>query len=405
MPAPGAGTFFDGGFTVCPPRRLAGAMLYRSYGKTQFQASRLGYGVMRLPVDEQHNVDMDKAVKVLRHAYDAGINIFDTHHNYHRSQSEEALGHAFAGVRDQVFIQTKNPFYRGESGGDTYRSRLEAALKRLQTDYVDGYMAHSVSQDSWEADGHGDAFVAAAAKFRDEGLVRFVGFSAHGTPEFIDKLIDTGQCDLVLFQYNLLDRAYEPCFAHAHARGVATGVMGPMAGGMLGPPTPEVAAMYPPGIASTPELCLRFVLSNENIDVAFSGMTQPEWIDQNAEVVSHLRPLGPADRKHLEAAVAEKKKLAELYCTACNYCMPCPHGVDIPRNFQFMNLHRLYGATEFARHRYSHLRTEGDPPLAASACTQCGECEPKCPQNISIVEQLQDVARTLGKGREVLRQR
>lgn len=366
----------------------------RPYGNTGFNVSRLGYGVMRLPTDDNHDVDMDQAVTVLRHAFDSGINIFDSHHLYHKGQSEEAIGRALSDVRHKIFIQTKNHFYRPETDGDTYRHRLETALKRLRTDYLDGYMAHSVSKDSWREQG--ETFLKAAAKFRDEGLVRFVGFSSHDEPDFINELIDTGAFDFVLFQYSILDRAAEPCFARARQRGLATGVMGPLGGGRIGPPVPEIAAMLPNGIASTVELALRFVLSNDNIDVAFSGMTQPDWIDQNVQLVSNFRPLGPADQKQIEAAVSEKKKLADLYCTECNYCMPCPHGVNIPRNFALMNMYRLYGADKWSTERYTWMATQGEKNLRASACTECGECEPKCPQNIPIIKQLKQVAKTLG---------
>ena len=106
--------------------------------------------------------------------------------------------------------------------------------------------------------------------------------------------------------------------------------------------------------------------------------------------------MGPDDQEHLEAALAEKKKLSDLYCTGCNYCMPCPHGVDIPGNLALMNLHRLYGATEWASQRYAWKKAEGESGLRASACVQCGECEPKCPQNIPIIEQLAETHAALG---------
>jgi hypothetical protein len=159
-----------------------------------------------------------------------------------------------------------------------------------------------------------------------------------------------------------------------------------------------VGSLLPAGVGGTPELGLRFVLSNEDVDVAFSGMTLATWIDENAGIVERFRPLGVGDREHVDAAMAEKRKLADLYCTGCGYCMPCPHGVDLPRNFSLMNMHRLYGATEWAQRGYGHLRAAGESRCRASACTQCGECEPQCPQKIAIREQLREVAATLGDG-------
>ncbi len=125
-------------------------------------------------------------------------------------------------------------------------------------------------------------------------------------------------------------------------------------------------------------------------------MGTPEMVEANAAACSREEPLSQDERAQVLAALEETKRLSELYCTGCNYCMPCPTGVNIPRNFEIMNWHRVYGLTEPARRWYSWLRTEGDKNLNAAACTGCGQCEGKCPQKIPIRKQLEETAAAFG---------
>jgi predicted aldo/keto reductase-like oxidoreductase len=135
------------------------------------------------------------------------------------------------------------------------------------------------------------------------------------------------------------------------------------------------------------------VLSNPNVSCAISGMSSMEQVDENIATASRTEALSAAERRRVEEMLEENKRLADLYCTGCNYCMPCEHGVDIPENFRLMNYLRIYGLEEYARKQYAGLR---DKEKAADACVQCGECEPKCPQKIAIMAQLEEVREALG---------
>ncbi len=364
-------------------------MRYTAYGKTGLRLSKLGFGVMRLPVielpDGEENVDFDKSTPLLRRALELGINFFDTHHNYHNTQSETAIGYATEGVDRSTFhIQTKTPTWKDLAEGETYRARLEAGLKRAKTDYFDTYLMHSLRLETF--DRIGDAFTAEAVQAREEGLIRHIGLSSHDKPENIMKLIDTGLFECMLVQYNLIDTTNEDAIRYAHEKGLGVSIMGPVGGGRLATPS-EIASYLPGGHSSPSEAALRFVLSNPNVDVPVSGMSTIQQLEENVATASITTPLSADERARIVEVIAEKKKLAGLYCTGCGYCMPCPNGVNIPRVFEIMNWKRVYGVDGAAREHYARLvRREKD----ASRCIECGQCEPKCPQNIEIIRQLKE---------------
>ncbi|MFQ6115585.1 MAG: 4Fe-4S dicluster domain-containing protein, partial [bacterium] len=178
-------------------------------------------------------------------------------------------------------------------------------------------------------------------------------------------------------------------------------IMGPIGGGRLAAPSEAIQKLIPGRVKSTPEIALRFVLSNPNVSVAISGMSTMRMVEENVATASRTEPLSRAERRQVLEALEENQRLADLYCTGCGYCIPCPNGVDIPKNFQLMNYFRIYGLREYAQKQYKLLgekkTKEGEiVPAWAQACLECGECEPKCPQNIPIIEQLKETANALG---------
>jgi predicted aldo/keto reductase-like oxidoreductase len=154
----------------------------------------------------------------------------------------------------------------------------------------------------------------------------------------------------------------------------------------------------------TPELALRFVWNNPGVSVALSGMNERAQIDENVAAASKTGKMSAEENAQMQHLIERNQKLSDLYCTGCEYCMPCSNGVHIPENFRYMNWYRVWGLEEEAKKAYAKLSAEGVwtpyagriSGLPAEACVQCGECEPKCPQNIPIVEQLEEVAATLG---------
>jgi len=360
--------------------------------------SALGFGAMRLPRLEDRTCDYDKAVPLLQRGIELGINYIDSAWGYLKGTSEVAVGKAIKGHdREKLYLSTKVPL-EGQSGAE-WREQLETQLKRLDTHYIDLHNMHSLRWDTFveKAKGPGKP-LEAALQAKEEGLIRHICFSCHDTVENIKQLIDTGIFSGMTVQYNLLDRHNEPAIAYAYDHGVGVTIMGPVGGGRLGLPSEAIQSLIPGGTKSTPEIALRFVLANPAVSLALSGMNEMRQIEENVVTASREEPLSQAELAQMAAALDETGRLAELYCTGCGYCMPCPNEVNIPENFKYMNYHRVYGLKEYACQAYAKLSAGGHwvKGLPASACLQCGECEPKCPQNILIVEQLEEVAATLG---------
>jgi predicted aldo/keto reductase-like oxidoreductase len=369
-------------------------MQYRTYGKTGCQVSQLGFGLMRLPTRASGKVNRKEAVGLIHRAVELGVNFFDSHFGYHGGESEESLGEALKGLkREDIFIQTKHPTYNKPESG-RHRDRLDTQLERLGTDYIDFYLSHSFSWKGYQE--YGQDFLEMARQAREEGIVRHIGFSFHDSPENLKKLVDTGEFECVLLQYNLLNRANEEAIGYAHEHGVGVSVMGPVGGGRLAAPSEEIRKLLPSASAGSAEVALRFVLAHPGVSAAFSGMNTLEQLEENCSTADLREPLSEQELTHVQAVLEEKKKLADLYCTGCNYCMPCEQGVVIPHIFALMNTYRLYGLKEWARKEYARLggghRRKWMP---ASECIECGQCEEKCPQKIEIMKQLKEAHKLL----------
>lgn len=380
---------------------------YRTLGKTGIQASILGYGAMRLPTKEDGTCDLEKSVPLLRQAIDLGVNYIDTAYVYINGTSEVAVGQAIKGYdRSKLYLATKIPVHSAEDArGDVWRSKLEESLRRFDTPYIDFILFHGLRWDEFEQHVSKPGMaLEAARKAQEEGLVRHVSFSSHDTVENIIKLIDTGEFASMLVQYNYLDRHNEPAIAHAAAKGMGVIIMGPVAGGRLATPQGVVVDEEGQLEMKTPELALRFVWNNPNVTVALSGMNTSQQIEENVAAANRMAAMTPEEQARIQELFERNQKLADLYCTGCGYCMPCPNGVNIPENFRYMNWYRVWGLEQQAKEAYARLSAEGVwtpwagriEGLKAEECLQCGECEPKCPQNIPIMEQLQEVAATLG---------
>ncbi len=374
-------------------------MQYKVYGKTGDKVSRLGFGAMRLPMVEGH-VDMDLSVSIMRRAFDLGVNYVDSAVGYCNSESQIAVGKAIKGRRDKLFVSTKN-HYKGESG-DEWQKFLDQSLERIDVDYIDFYHSHGLAWDQYQNMLGKGGPMERFRKAKEEGLIRHMCYSCHDSPENMKKLIDTGEFDGMLLQYNLLDRRNEEAIAYAHEKGMGIAIMGPVGGGRLVAPSDQIQNMVG-GSKSTPEVALRFVLSNPNVTLALSGMNSMAMVEENVATASREEPLTAEERQGILDALEEIKRLSDLYCTGCGYCMPCPNDVDIPRNFQLMNYFRVFGLKDYARREYKGLekRRKRDGTVIeawAAACVECGECEPKCPQKIPIREQLKETHAALGEG-------
>ncbi len=369
-------------------------MQYREYGKTGKMIAALGFGAMRLPKDE------DYAVEIMQRYLELGGNLIDTARAY--GESERIVGRAIQGRREQVYISTKN--HGVQQSPDIWKQYMDQSLETLAVDRIDFYHVHDLRWDVYaehfrKKGGPFDMVQQA----QDEGLIDHLCFSSHDSPENIIKLIDEGIFDGILVQYNMLDRipgegghgagtGNEPAIAHAAEKGLGVLIMGPLAGGRLTQMPPDrVEKLLPGKVKSIADLGLRFVLANPDVTSPLSGMNELQQVDENCATASRQEPLTEQENAQIRAAVQANEKLAELYCTGCNYCQPCPQGVAIPKIFEAMNYHRLWGLTEHAKGLYRQLGPDNKEGLMdATACVECGECEEKCPQNLPIIQQLKE---------------
>ncbi|MCL2647799.1 MAG: aldo/keto reductase [Phycisphaerales bacterium] len=346
---------------------------------------------MRLPTKEKgKNVpDVEVSVALLRKAVERGVNYFDTAVFYNERLSEQTLGQAMRGLRDKIYLSTKCPGWESQKPGD-YRRTLEAQLKRLETSYIDFYHFHGISYDNFFETDQRTGWIDDARKAKEEGLIKHISFSYHGKSGDIQKLVDLGLFETMLCQYNVLDRSNEEGMKYAKSKGLGVAVMGPLGGGRIsGLPKKTAEKLGIKAVASA-ELGLRFVASNPNVDVLLSGMSSETQLEENVEYVSRLASLSASELDAIDTMMKENKRLAELYCTGCKYCVPCPHGVEIPHIFKMVNYHRIYGIKEYAKKWYDGIGTGDLKGKKADACTECGECEEKCPQKIEIRKQLKE---------------
>jgi len=366
-------------------------MNYRPFGRTGVQVSTLGFGCMRLPMKDGR-VDRDLAIPMLHRGYELGINYFDTGKWYCSQDSEKTLGEAVKGMdRSKIHLSTK--YAQANPTAADLREKFETSLKLMQVDYIDFYHFWGVSWEQYQTrlsnkGGPLDAFL----KLKEEGLVKHLSTSFHSKPDELKRLVDTGHFETILCQYNLLDRSNEEAIAYAASKGVGVALMGPVGGGRLGSPSVKITgALAGPARVSTPELALRFVLANPNVTVALSGMGTLQQVEENVATASRDSYLSEDERAKVAHAMSENKKLAELYCTGCRYCVPCPQDVNIPRVFELVNYLRVYGLQDYAHRAYMELvehSQKGQKGKDATLCAECGECEDKCPQKLKVAEQL-----------------
>jgi len=369
-------------------------MLFRSLaGET---VSQLGFGAMRLPTVDGA-VDVAGTVRMLRHAIDNGVNYIDTAWPYHGGESEGVVGKALKdGYRDRTFVATKSPVWLMKKPADFDRY-LDLQLERLDTDRIDFYLLHALSAGSWETCRRLDA-LDFLDRARTAGKIRHAGFSFHDELPAFKRIVDEGSWEFCQIQYNYLDRAFQAGqegLEYAKARGIDVIVMEPLRGGSLArgvPPT--VQALWDgAAVRRTPaEWALRWIWDRPEVSLILSGMGAIEQVDENLRTASEAAAGGLAadERALVDAAEVAYKGETRIDCTACRYCMPCPSGVDIPRNFAQYNSYFMFMQDPMVKADYRWIPEDE----RANVCTECGNCEELCPQQLPIKEHLKTVAAT-----------
>ncbi len=382
-------------------------MLYRTMPKINEELSILGFGCMRLPVNNNYTIDEARAINQIRYAIDQGVNYFDTAWPYHGGKSEPLLGKALEdGYRGKVNIATKLPSWMVQNR-DQMDYYLNEQLKFLQTDVIDFYLIHNLAGPMWNKLMEHDV-LDFIDKAKQSGRIRHAGFSFHGRVHDFETIVDAYPWEFCQIQYNYLDEDHQAGtrgLKYAADKDLGIIIMEPLRGGSLGLPAPprEVQEIWnrAPQKRTPVEWALRWVMDHPEVTCVLSGMNEESHIEENIKIANKAIP---QSLSHEELNLVSKASIAystllKVNCTGCEYCKPCPEGVNIPGAFDCLNKLHLFKNEEEAKFTYvircSGMLTGSTDPGYASNCIQCGECIDKCPQGISIPDVLEDAARDL----------
>lgn len=362
--------------------------------------SILGYGCMRF-TQNGGKIDIDKAEREIMAAYRAGVNYYDTAYVY--PGSEAALGQILTKnqIRDKVKIATKLPHYLIKSG-DSMEKYFSEQLARLQTDYVDYYLMHMLTDvETWER-LKSLGIIEWLEEKQKSGAIRQVGFSYHGNSDMFCKLVDAYDWDFTQIQYNYMDehsQAGRRGLDYAHEKGLPVIIMEPLRGGRLVNKLPEQAVRifeeYP--VKYTPvQWALRWLWNQPEVTCVLSGMNSEEMVADNVHTASTVSAGEFTDReeKMLQQVVQVINEKMKVGCTGCGYCMPCPKNVDIPGTFAAYNRYYTDGKRT-AFKEYIMCTAMRKTSTAASNCMECGKCEKHCPQHIEIRKELKNAKNKL----------
>ena len=372
-------------------------MIKRTIGKTGIESSVLGIGCMRLPIidGDSSKIDEGAAIQMIRHAIDRGVTYVDTAYPYHGGESENVVGKALKdGYRARVTLVTKSPGWLIETQDDFYKF-LDEQLEKLQTDCLDIYLLHALNKSRWETYKAIDIF-SAIERVKAQGTIKHIGFSFHDEFPVFEEIINDYEWDACMLQLNYLDMQEQAGLRGlqlAEQKGVPVIVMEPLKGGLLASPPIDIADIWKSydETRSSVEWALRYVANFENVKVILSGMSNLAQIDENLEIANRLT-VGNLDAKDLEVVETVRAAYAskvQVPCTQCGYCVPCPQGVEIPRVFNMYNRAHIFDMHDSVKEQY---HTNLEDQAKASNCVACGQCEPKCPQNIEIIKMLSRIA-------------
>ena len=328
-------------------------MEYVTLGKTGLTISRLGFG--GIPIQR---VDVAATKTLITEMAAKGINYIDTARAY--TVSEEFLGEALEGVRDKFVLATKSMSRTKEA----MAADIETSLKNLRTDYIELYQVHNPTLEQLEQVMAPGGALEALKEAKEAGKIGHIGLTGHSL-ELFEKAVNLDWVETFMFPYNIVETQGEELMRKCTEKNIGFIVMKPMAGGAI----------------DDPELALRFICSNKDATVVIPGMYELKEIEQNLSAVENQAPLSESE---LEKIANIREQLGTNFCRRCNYCQPCSVGLDISTVFLLQGYYDRYGLVDWAKKRYDSL------PVKASACVDCGACEPRCPYNLPIRQMLKE---------------
>jgi predicted aldo/keto reductase-like oxidoreductase len=377
-------------------------MQYRTDAQSGNTLSILGFGCMRFPRNMTH-IDIHKTEQLILKAVQAGINYFDTAYIY--GGSEDVVGHIINrnNMRNNIFLATKLPLGKCTKYDD-FDMLFQTQLERLQTDYIDYYLMHNLSDTNlWNS-----LCAMGIEKWIQEkkasGQIKNTGFSFHGIHGEFMKLLDVYDWDFCQIQYNYVNINYQAGMMglqKAVAKGLAVIIMEPLLGGKLANGLPKKARdkFKLENSSLTPAAwALRWLWNQKEVTVVLSGMNEMAQLEENIETAENAVSgmLTQAENDVYESVLHTITASYKIPCTGCNYCMPCPHNVNIPACFTAYNVSYTVGMIAgIQQYMTSTGATDKRKNYAAHNCRECGKCQQKCPQHIPIIKSLKDVVKRM----------
>lgn len=366
-------------------------MQYRTFGSTGVKVSALGFGAMRLPVLPDGTADEQESIRMIRHAIDNGVNYVDTAYPYMNGTSELIVGKALKdGYREKIYLADKLPVWKVEEEGD-FEKVLEEQLQKLDVESIDFYLLHALDRGRFEEKVKKLHLVDHMIEAKKAGKIKHMGFSFHDDYETFKEIIDyTDAWDFCQIQYNYINTDYQAGqtgLEYAASKGLGVVVMEPLLGGRLAQLSSHVAEAFTVEKTAV-EHALDFVWDQEHVSLLLSGMSTFEQVEDNLKYAdaSSKGMLSDEERASYVKAKEIFDKMALVRCTACEYCMPCPFGLNIPEIFKTYNNFGVRGKDK-AKVEYDALEVKAD------ACRSCHHCEKECPQHIEVSQVMKDIAK------------
>lgn len=372
-------------------------MRYREIGKTGINASVIGFGTMRFPTDETGKLNEKKAIEMVRFAIDNGLNYIDTAYPYHDGLSESMLGKALGdGYREKVVLTTKSPLWELKCPEDFDRI-LDEQLKKLKTDYVDFYLLHSVTRTMWKDIVLKFNLLDRLRKAKKDGKVLHIGFSFHDDYDcFLEVLNTFYDCEACLLQMNYVDinnQATMKGISFAREKGIGVIIMEPVRGGLLANPPSGIKNILTKDKPYARH-ALDFLWDKEEVNVVLSGMSTMEQISQNILWASESSAgmLSEQEKEMYKKAEEVWRTSANVPCTKCEYCLPCPLEIDIPRVYEAYNGSVL-------EKKKNIISKYGQALSKVADCIGCGQCTGMCPQKIDGAKTMAEIQKYFEKAK------